>query len=77
MSVDMGGEGILCFFVAERFRCSNPRASLLTSSIVCAYATYLIWSALFSEPDCEAVASESACCVVWAFFTQSSRDCVI
>jgi hypothetical protein len=28
----------------------NPRASLLTSSIVCVYATYLIGSALLSEP---------------------------
>jgi hypothetical protein len=31
----------------------NPRASLLTSAVVCLYAMYLISSALFSEPlDC-------------------------
>lgn len=28
----------------------NPRASLLTAAIVCTYATYLVVSAIFSEP---------------------------
>lgn len=38
----------------------NPRASLLTASVVCTYATYLVWSALFSEPECSASFPSSA-----------------
>ncbi len=54
----------LCVIIAvvsvlPRVQHSNPRASLLTSSIVCAYATYLIWSALFSEPDPDCLAATS------------------